>query len=99
MRVQNIPVALTVLALHASLGTGLSACAAPGLEPVGAARGLLRTQAPAFYRMQLGAFEVTALSDGTVGLPIDQMMNGITPNEVRDLLHAGFETLPLETSM
>ncbi|AXE29832.1 MBL fold metallo-hydrolase [Chromobacterium phragmitis] len=34
----------------------------------------VRTQAPGFYRMMLGAFEVTALSDGTVAVPLDQLL-------------------------
>jgi glyoxylase-like metal-dependent hydrolase (beta-lactamase superfamily II) len=59
----------------------------------------LRTQAPAFYRMQLGDFEITALSDGTVPLPLDKMMTHIKPQEVRKLLAAGFETQPVETSI
>ena len=33
-------------------------------------------QAPGWYRMPLGAFEVTALSDGTVALPWDKLLNG-----------------------
>ena len=31
----------------------------------------VKTQAPGFYRMMLGDFEVTALSDGTVTLTVD----------------------------
>ena len=58
-----------------------------------------KEQAPAFYRMQLGDFEITALSDGTVKLPLDKMMSGVTPEEVRALLTAGFESLPTETSI
>jgi len=59
----------------------------------------MKSQAPAYYRMQLGDFEVTALSDGTVALPLDQMMSNIAPEEVRQLLAQGFETLPVETSI
>ena len=28
-------------------------------------------QAPGWYRIMIGDFEVTALNDGTVGLPVD----------------------------
>lgn len=76
-------------------GLSSSQAATPGASP----RGLLRTQAPAYYRMQLGDFEITALSDGTVPLPVDRMMNNITPEEVRRLLAASFEPLPVETSI
>jgi glyoxylase-like metal-dependent hydrolase (beta-lactamase superfamily II) len=67
--------------------------------PDGAERVLQRKQAPAFYRMQLGEFEITALSDGTVPLPLDKMMSHITPDEVRKLLAESFESLPVETSI
>lgn len=36
--------------------------------PAHAAAPLAKTQAPGYYRMMLGEFEVTALSDGTVPL-------------------------------
>jgi glyoxylase-like metal-dependent hydrolase (beta-lactamase superfamily II) len=35
-----------------------------------------KTQAPAFYRFTLGAFEVTAISDGTVKLPMGKLLAG-----------------------
>lgn len=91
---------LLALALSISLASALSGCSSSvASTPTGAARGMLKTQAPAYYRLQLGDFEVTALSDGTVALPLDQMMSNISPDEVRQLLKQGFETLPVETSM
>lgn len=57
-----------------------------------------RFQAPGFYRFQLGAFEITALSDGTVPQHMDQLMEA-KPGQVRRLLEASFQTLPVETSM
>ena len=36
-------------------------------------------QAPGFYRMMVGDFEVTALSDGTVALPVDKLLTRTTP--------------------
>lgn len=91
---------LLALALSISLASALSGCSSSAaFTPTGAARGMLKTQAPAYYRLQLGDFEVTALSDGTVALPLDQMMSNISPDDVRKLLKQGFETLPVETSM
>ena len=34
----------------------------------------IKTQAPGYYRMMLGEFEITALSDGTVKPPVDQLL-------------------------
>lgn len=91
---------LFALALSLSLASALSACSSSEAStPTGAARGMLKSQAPAYYRLQLGDFEVTALSDGTVTLPLDQMMSNVAPDEVRQLLAQGFETLPAETSI
>lgn len=35
---------------------------------------MAKAQAPAHYRMMLGDFEVTALSDGTLGLPVAKIL-------------------------
>lgn len=37
------------------------------------------THASGVQRMALGAFEVTALSDGTVTIPLDKLLTGVTP--------------------
>lgn len=42
---------------------------------------MAQTQAPGYYRMMLGEFEVTAYSDGTSPSPIDQIMSD--PTKVR----------------
>ena len=39
----------------------------------------LKTSAPGYYPMMLGDFEVTALSDGTVDLPMAELLTNITP--------------------
>ncbi len=46
----------------------------------------VKTQAPGYYRMMLGGFEITVLSDGTVSRPMDKIMS--KPEQVRtDLAH------------
>ena len=35
-----------------------------------------------FYRMMLGDFEITAVSDGTVDLPMDKLLTNIKPGEL-----------------
>lgn len=43
--------------------------------PAHAAAPMVKTQAAGYYRMMLGAFEVTALSDGTVAMPADKLLH------------------------
>ncbi len=59
----------------------------------------LKTSAPGFYRMMLGDFEITALSDGTVALPVDKLLTNTTKGQVDKALAAAFVKAPLETSV
>ena len=64
-----------------------------------AAAPMVKTQAPGYYRMMLGDFEVTALSDGTVTLPVNQLLSNTTKARVdRALARSGLSS-PLETSV
>ncbi|MBN1912484.1 MAG: hypothetical protein JW818_22370, partial [Pirellulales bacterium] len=54
-----------------------------------AAAPMAKKQAPGYYRMMLGKFEVTALHDGTVGLSAKHY-KGATPDEIRALLEKAF---------
>jgi glyoxylase-like metal-dependent hydrolase (beta-lactamase superfamily II) len=64
-----------------------------------AAAPLAKTQAPGYYRMMLGDFEVTALSDGTVGLPVDQLLTNVKPGVVKRELAASYLAVPVQTSV
>lgn len=70
------------------------ACTAPAL----AAGPQLKGQAPGWYRVQLGDFEITALSDGTIDLPVDKLLQQPPANTLRALQHA-YLGVPLETSV
>jgi glyoxylase-like metal-dependent hydrolase (beta-lactamase superfamily II) len=59
----------------------------------------VKTQAPGYYRMMLGDFEVTALSDGTVNLPVGKLLGNTTPEKVASALSQNFLKDPLETSV
>lgn len=63
-----------------------------------AAAPLAGTNAPGFYRIMLGDFEVTAISDGTVDLPIDQLLQE-APAKTDKALARSFLGSPLETSV
>lgn len=57
------------------------------------------TQAPGFYRMRLGNFEVTALLDGTVPLDAAGLLTNTTPAQVEWYLSRAYLTNPVETSI
>jgi glyoxylase-like metal-dependent hydrolase (beta-lactamase superfamily II) len=59
----------------------------------------VKAQAPGWYRMMLGDFEVTALSDGTVGLHVEKLLTGTTPKKVESALARWRLATPLETSV
>lgn len=63
-----------------------------------AAAPMAKTSAPGYYRMMLGDFEVTALSDGTVALPVNQLLNS-TPAKVDAALKRSYLKSPLQTSV
>lgn len=70
------------------------ACTAPAL----AAGPQLKGQAPGWYRVQLGDFEITALNDGTLDLPVDQLLQQPAAKTLKALQHA-YLGVPLETSV
>ncbi|MES2935210.1 MAG: MBL fold metallo-hydrolase [Pseudomonadota bacterium] len=63
-----------------------------------AAAPMVKIPAPGYFRMMLGAFEVTALSDGTIDLPVDKLLMEPTAKTTQ-LLSKSFLTAPLETSV
>lgn len=69
-------------------------CAAPVL----AAGPQLKGQAPGWYRLQLGDFEITALSDGSIDLPVDKLLKQPAEKTLRTLQNV-YLGVPLETSV
>ena len=66
--------------------------------PAFAAAPLAGTNAPGFHRIMLGDFEVTAVSDGTVDLPIDKLLHELADVTTKALAR-NFQTVPTETSV
>jgi glyoxylase-like metal-dependent hydrolase (beta-lactamase superfamily II) len=64
-----------------------------------AAAPMVKMQAPGYYRMMLGDFEVTAISDGTVKLPMRDLLTNTTPAKVDRALKRSFVAHPVETSV
>jgi len=59
----------------------------------------VKGQAPGWYRMMVGDIEVTALSDGTVALPVDKLLTHTTPAKVQAALSRAYLKSPVETSV
>ncbi len=59
----------------------------------------VKTQAPGFYRMMLGDFEVTALSDGVVNVVPKQFLQNTTPSTLAPLLDKAYESDSIPTSV
>jgi glyoxylase-like metal-dependent hydrolase (beta-lactamase superfamily II) len=66
--------------------------------PALAAGPMVKTQAPGYYRLALGDFEVTALSDGTLKLPMKELLTNTTPARVGAALKRSFLPDLVETS-
>ena len=67
--------------------------------PAQAGAPMVRTQAPGYYRIMIGEFEVTALLDGTANLPLKEFMNDITPANLDQALARDFLKDPVEMSV
>ena len=80
---------LALTAVGAAFTAGSSFAAAPQVK----------TQAPGYYRVMLGDFEITALSDGTVQLPVDKLLTNTRPGQVDKALKHDFLKAPLDTSV
>lgn len=58
-----------------------------------------KSSAPGYYRFMLGEFEVTALSDGTVALPVEKLLTNIKADKLSQALQKYHLSSPLETSV
>ena len=83
---KNLALAAALLGLAGTVSTSF------------AAGPMVKTQAPGYYRMMLGDFEVTAISDGTVKLPIKDLLNAPAA-KIDAALQKNFISYPVETSV
>src|SRR6478752_3320200 len=70
-------------------------CCRPGLVLADAP--MVKRQAPGFYRLTLGDFEVTSLSDGTNMLPATKLLQG-DPTRLQQMLKRNYFGDLVETS-
>ena len=68
-------------------------------SPAHAEAPLAKTQPPGFYRMMLGDFEITALSDGTLPLKVDTLLTNTSPAKVKKALDRWYLKEPVDTSV
>jgi len=87
--------------LHPRLVRGAAALVLACFAAIGAqaAAPQVKTQAPGYYRVMLGDFEVTALCDGTVELPVDTLLTRTTKAHVDNVLKRNFLKVPVDTSV
>lgn len=93
---KNLPKSFRLAMMVGLIAVAAAVTALPGTAD--AAAPMVKTQAPGYYRMMLGDFEVTALSDGTADLPVAKLLTHVRPGEVSKALGRSFERSPLETS-
>lgn len=67
--------------------------------PAQAGAPMVKTQAPGYYRIMVGDFEVTALLDGTMMVPVKDFLTGVTPEQVEQALARNFLKDPVELSV
>lgn len=60
---------------------------------------IIARQAPSFYRLKLGDYEITALSDGTVKLPMAKIYQNIKETDVETYLDVHFQAGDSEVSV
>ncbi|CAH6362946.1 MBL fold metallo-hydrolase [Pantoea agglomerans] len=56
-------------------------------------------QAPGYYRMTLGKLRITAVSDGTVTVPLNKLLTNISPEKLNQEMARDSMTLQAETSI
>jgi len=64
-----------------------------------AAAPMVKSSAPGYYRVMLGDFEITAISDGVFPAPMDKLLVGIKPADLDKALKKHHLTLPVDTSV
>jgi len=83
--------------LVAALATAATFAATAGYAHAGAP--MAKTGNPGYYRMMLGDFEVTALSDGTVVFPLDTMLVGMSKAKIAAGFAKAYVKTPVELSV
>src|SRR5580658_273021 len=88
---------MTFKRVQATLMATLALAALTGVAVAGAP--MQKAQAPGYYRMMLGDFEVTVLSDGRLSFNVQELLTNITPAELDGDLARAFLKEPIDFSV
>jgi glyoxylase-like metal-dependent hydrolase (beta-lactamase superfamily II) len=88
----------SAFSLALALGTAL-ALATPCPATAQSLQAPRAQQAPGYYRFRVGSYVVTALSDGTVAIPWDAILQGMAPDQIRASFSAVGQTPLRDTSI
>ena len=90
-----------IRAAAAAAACATAAVAVTALTSTGAfaAAPMVKKSAPGYYRIMLGDFEITALSDGTVALPMDKLLTNTTAEKIGAAFAKFYMKTPVETSV
>ncbi len=91
--------AIAFLKLSVSVSIAVFSAGALIPQSVHAAAPMVKKSAPGYYRVMLGDFEITALSDGTVNLPMDKLLTNTTPAATAKAFGSYYIKTPVETSV
>ena len=80
--------------IHAAVAAGIFLCVTAQ-----AAAPMVKKQAPGYYRMMLGDFEVTALTDGWLQVMPSELLTNTSPARVAKSLARAFVSEPVDTSV
>lgn len=86
-------------ALVVSVATATATFASLSTLPASAAAPMVKKSAPGYFRIMLGDFEVTALSDGTVNLPMDKLLKNSSAEATTKAFAKYYLKSPIETSV
>lgn len=64
-----------------------------------APQAIMHQQSPGYYRMMLGDWQITAISDGTVVVPLDKLLTHISPQKLHQRLAEDAMTPAAKTSI
>ena len=86
--------------LKTTTGLLLTAAFSPFLNGVARANAPAASkQAPGYYRIMVGDYEVTCLSDGTIDLPMTDLYQGLAKEEIEAYLAGHYQSVPTTTSV
>jgi len=88
-----------VICARGAVAATLTAAALAWIAAAQAAAPQVKSQAPGYYRMPLGAFEITTVNDGSLFLKPEDLLTNVKPGEVDSMLKREFLQAAVETSV